>query len=329
MEIANHNWFWFLLPLCLGALGLALFTFGRDRKDLQRLGAHHLVLAPGMAWARRLLKGGLLLTGLCLIFLGAVRLQGKPLPEDLDLRGSDVMIVLDLSKSMLTQDMVPNRLEAAKKALLSWVQNRDGDRVGLVVFAGEALVQVPLTMDLEAVSTVLSRDDVDAVDRGGTDIGEGIRTALSVFDKDEKAKRGKAILLLTDGEDTDGATNLGAACGEAEKRGIPIITVGMGTRQGRPIPDGVSFWGEPVYKQDGVGNVHVSRLDEKTLQEIADKTDGLFIHGDSTENLSGIDGAFNKLQKSEMKGKGAVRRRELAPSLGAWAVASLLLSGLL
>src|SRR5260221_3869098 len=174
MHIANNNWFGFLLPLFAGALGFALYTLWRDRRDLEILGYQSLVLAPRLVWGRRVLKGSLLLSGFLFILLGAVRLQGKPVPEDLNLRGIDVMIVLDLSKSMLTQDIVPNRLGAAKKALMSWLEDRDGDREGLVVFAGEAIVQVPLTMDLQAGSLVVDRDDVDVVERGGTGIGGGI-----------------------------------------------------------------------------------------------------------------------------------------------------------
>jgi Ca-activated chloride channel homolog len=329
MHIDYGNWFWPLLLLFLIWAGFSIYTFWRDRRDLEILGYQNFVLSPHVIWIRRVLKGSLILGGFLVILLGAVRLQGKPLPEDLDLRGVDVMIVLDLSKSMMTQDMVPNRLEAAKRYLLSWLQNQDGDRVGLTVFAGEALVQVPLTFDLQAVSLVLDRDDVDVVEKGGTDIGEGIRTALASFSKDDQNKRGKAILLLTDGEITDGASNLTEACLEAKEKKVPIIAVGMGTRQGRPIPDGVSFWGEPVYKKDGSGSIHISQLDEKTLEKIAEMTGGAFIHGDNEEGMASIQKALDGLQKTEMKGQGAMRRQELSPFLGKLAVAVLLLSFLI
>jgi Ca-activated chloride channel family protein len=267
--------------------------------------------------------------GLFLALLGAVRLQGKPVPEDLNLNGIDVMVVLDVSKSMMTRDLVPNRLEAAKKAVSDWMQNREGDRVGLVVFAGEALVQVPLTFDLDAVSLVLSKDDVDAVDRGGTDIGEGIRTALAAFEKDDQKKRGKAVLLITDGETTEGASDVTGACKEAKVGNIPILAVGIGTPQGSPIPDGVSFWGESVYKKDASGNVHISHLDEATLRKIAELSGGSFVQGDNEAGLASIGGVLDKLQKTEMKGQGAMRREELAPSLGAWSAGALLLSVLI
>ena len=329
MHLGNDNWFWLLLPpFALGA-GYTLYTLWRDRRDLEILGFQNLVLKPRVVWGRRILKGLFLLGGLFLMLLGSLRLQGKPVPEDLNLKGIDLMVVLDVSKSMLTQDMIPNRLGAAKKAVLDWLQNRDGDRVGLVVFAGEALMQVPLTLDLEAVSLVLDRDDVDAVDRGGTDIGEGIRTALAAFPKDSEGKRGRAILLITDGEITDGASNLSQACLEAKQMKIPVLAVGIGTRQGRPIPDGVSFWGEAQYKRKNSGDIVVSHLDEKTLAKVADITEGLFLTADSDQSLSGIGKGLDNLQKTEMKGKGAMRREELAPSLGLFATGALLLSSLI
>jgi Ca-activated chloride channel family protein len=199
----------------------------------------------------------------------------------------------------------------------------------VAVFAGQSIVQVPLTLDLQAVSLVLERADVEAVDRGGTDIGEGIRTALSSFPKENPDKRGRAILLITDGEITDGASDLEAACREAKEKGVPIVTVGIGTPQGRPVPAGPSFWGEAEYKRDAGGNVHVSKLDEKTLRRVADSTGGKFVQGESDEALSGINTVLSGLQKTQMKGKGTLRRQELAPGLGVAAAASLLLAAVL
>jgi Ca-activated chloride channel family protein len=308
---------------------LSFLNFFRDKRDLETLGYQNLVLTPSLAWGRRVLKGLLLLGGFLLILLGAARFQGKLVPEDLNLRGSDVMVVLDVSKSMLTQDLIPNRLEAAKKAILSWMERQDGDQVGVAVFAGQAIVQVPLTLDLQAVALVLERAGVDAVDRGGTDIGEGIRTALAAFPKDNPNKRGRAILLITDGEITNGASKVETACQEAKEKKVPIVAVGIGTPQGRPIPDEASFFGETTYKRDESGNVHVSRLDEKTLRTIAGSTDGIFVQGDSAEGLASIERALDGLQKTEMKGKGGMKRQEFAPTLGIAAAATLLLSALL
>jgi Ca-activated chloride channel family protein len=200
--------------------------------------------------------------------------------------------------------------------------------VGLVAFSGEAAVQVPLTLDLQAVSMVLENDDTDTVERGGTDIGKGIRQALSAFPKENPDKRGRAILLLTDGELTDRASNLKEACQEAKEKGVPIVAVGLGTPQGKAIPDG-AFWGQETFKKDLSGNVHISRLDENTLRQIADSTGGLFVNGDNGDDLGAIDKVLDKLQKSEMKGKGGTRREEWSPAMGWLAAATLFLSAVL
>ena len=124
MNLGYTDWLWPLSAVFALGLVLALWTLlWRDRRDLKILGHQNLVLSPGLAWSRRMLKGFLVLGGFLLMLLGALRLQGKPVPEDVILRGSDVVVVLDVSKSMLTQDLVPNRLEAAKKAV-SGVQIR-------------------------------------------------------------------------------------------------------------------------------------------------------------------------------------------------------------
>ena len=193
MHFANDNWFLLLLP-AFGILAiLAFYTLWRDRRDLKLLGIHNLVLSPSLVWARRSVKGFFVLAGLSCALLGALRLQGKPALEDLERNGIDVMIVLDVSKSMLTTDISPSRLEGAKKALLGWIEGREGDRMGLVVFSGEALVQVPLTLDLQAVSMVLDKADVDSVDRGGTDIGEGIRSAQRRFSQYRRQLAGSSV----------------------------------------------------------------------------------------------------------------------------------------
>ncbi len=321
-----------LVPLTLAFLlimGLGIWTLWRDRRDLDLLGKQNLVWHPLWVWARRCVKGILALSALGFLLFGAARLQGKPTPQDINLAGSDIMIVLDVSKSMLTQDLVPNRLEAAKKALMNWCSGRQGDRIGLVIFAGEALVQVPLTQDMDALSLVLAKADPDEVDRGGTDIGEGIQTALDSFGKDEDKKRGKAIILITDGEITEGSAILPKVLERAKQMNVPIVTVGMGTPEGRAIPDGTAFWGEVTYKKDTNGAIHISRLDEKTLHQIADSTQGTYIAGSSEENLNAIDPAMDKLQKTEMKGQGGLKREELSPRLALGAAFTLLLSSVL
>lgn len=136
-------------------------------------------------------------------------------------------------------------------------------------------------------------------------------------------------MLITDGETTEGASDVTEACQEAKEKNVPIVAVGIGTRQGSPIPDGVSFWGEAVYKRDVAGNIHISHLDEGTLRKIADLSGGTFVQGDNSENLASIEGVLDGLQKTEMKGQGTMRRQELAPSLGVWSAGAILLSAII
>jgi Ca-activated chloride channel family protein len=327
MNFANGTWLWPMGGLFLIWAAWTFYGFWQDRRDLKILGHQNLVLSPGLAWGRRIVKGSLLLIGLFGALMGAARMQGKLVPQDVMARGSDLMVVLDVSNSMSTQDVAPDRLEAAKKALEDWIQTLDGDRVGLVVFSGQALVQVPLTLDLDTVSQILDKADTGMVELGGTDIGAGIQTAISAFPKD--SKRGKAILLLTDGEITDGASNVEQACQGAVSQKIPIVTVGMGTRQGRPIPDGASFWGEANYKRDASGSVHISQLNEALLQKIADETGGVFLHGDSAAGLSDIRKTVGRLAQTDLQNKAGMRREELFPLWALGAAGSLILSSVL
>lgn len=329
MHLGDERYLPYLAAGFAALVLFALYALWRDRRDLEALGAHNLLLSPRWAFLRRAAKVLIVLGGLFLAGLGASRLQGKPGPSDLVLSGIDVMVVLDVSKSMLVQDLAPNRLEAAKKAVLSWMDGRVGDRVGLTVFSGEAIVQVPLTLDLQAVSMVLEQADVWAVDRGGSDPGVGIRAALESFGQDGEEGRGRAILLLTDGETTKDASNLEAACREAKEKNVPVLAVGVGTRRGKPIPDGVSFWGETVYKKGSDGRTVVSKLDEKALQGIAETTGGMVVYGEDPKSLDSVGGVLSRLQATVMKDKGAAVRKEWAPALGAGAAALFLLAVML
>lgn len=136
-------------------------------------------------------------------------------------------------------------------------------------------------------------------------------------------------MLITDGEITEGSAILPEACKEAKEANVPVVAVGIGTPQGRPIPDGTSFWGEAVYKKDRSGNIHVSHLDEGNLKQIASITGGVYIQGESDRSLASIGDHLDGLEKTMMKDKGVMRREELSPVLGAFAAATLILSSVL
>jgi len=210
--------------------------------------------------------------------------------------GIDIVLAVDVSRSMLAEDIRPNRLEKAKLEMQDLVEKAKGDRIGVLAFAGEAFVQVPLTLDRNAAKIFLKTLSTEAIPEQGTMIGEAIRGAMSMFHDDTGA--GKAVILLTDGED-QGSDPLEAAK-EAAKKGIRVYAIGFGTQQGEMIPvrqgSGVSF------KRDLKGKTVISKLDEKTLQEIANITKGAYYRSQKG-NLE-IDRIYSDIRGLERKETG-------------------------
>ena len=215
-------------------------------------------------------------------------------------RGVDVMIAIDTSLSMLTQDIKPDRLEKAKLEIASLIDKLKGDRVGIMTFAGDSFVQCPLTLDYDAAKMFLSIIKVGMMPKPGTAIGDAIRTATGSFIK--KERRYKVLILLTDGEDHE--TKPVEAAREARKQGVIIYTIGIGTKNGEPIPI-VDKKGNIIgHKKDKDGNVVMSRLDQLTLQKIALVTDGKYYHATPGEfELDKIYDAINKMEKKELSNR--------------------------
>jgi Ca-activated chloride channel family protein len=218
----------------------------------------------------RAAKAALVTLAVAFVAFAAARPAWNPKPQTIERRGRDVMVILDVSKSMLAEDLVPNRLERSKLAIRDMVDRLQGDRVGLIVFAGNAVLKVPLTLDYGFFDLVLDDIDVNSVSRGGTKIGDAIRKALDEgFDTQEK--KYKDVILITDGEDHDSFPV--EAAEEAGERGVRIIAIGIGDEgQGRRIPvtdeQGnrvfLTYNGEEVW----------SRLDANTLRKMANATPG-------------------------------------------------------
>jgi Ca-activated chloride channel family protein len=215
-------------------------------------------------------------------------------------RGVDVFVLLDVSKSMFTEDVRPNRLTQAKYAVQDLLNNLKGDRVGLVAFAGTAFVQCPLTIDYEAFRLTLKDTEPGIIPRGGTAIGGAIRTALKGFEAGEG--RDRAIVLITDGEQTEG--DAVAAAEQAAKDGVKIFVIGVGTSEGELIPmrDGDKAL---AFAKDREGQVVKSRLDEETLKQIALLTGGMYVH--SVPGDFGIETIYEKgigqLQRKEFEAR--------------------------
>jgi Ca-activated chloride channel family protein len=196
-------------------------------------------------------------------------------------KGIDLVIALDVSKSMLATDLQPDRLANAKQFILKLMAQMPNDRIALVLFAGQAYIQMPLTVDHNAAEIFVSSASPDAVPSQGTDFAEAMKMSGRVFNIQER--RFKTVILISDGEDHDQASLDEAE--EMAQSGIMINTVGIGSVEGSQIPDPTT--GE--YKKDASGNVVVSKLNEEELKTIAQKTNGLYIH------LQNIDEAVNQL----------------------------------
>ena len=247
-------------------------------------------LAPEASLAMRILKQMLAIA--CLILAVANPQVGTRL-EEVKREGIDLFVVLDVSLSMKTEDIRPSRLEKAKLDVSELLRKLSGDRVGMVVFAGDAFVQFPLTADYAAADLFLSAIDVDAVPVPGTMIGSGIEVALKSFTKDVPTQ--KAIVVVSDGENTEG--DVMGAVEDAKKAGVRVYSVGMGTPEGGPIPilnqNGVRV----DYKRDQSGSIVLSKLDETMLQQIASTTGGSYHRATSGGNE--IDDIFKELASLE------------------------------
>jgi len=270
--------------LALGALGLR-FAEARRRRDLERFVAGPLLaaLTTSASTRRRLTKAALLLAG---VALGAVALARPSVGwrwEQTQHRGTDVLFAVDVSRSMLAEDVKPDRLGRAKLAVIDLLRRLEGDRVGLVAFAGSAFLQSPLTSDQGAFQQSLEALDTDVIPRGGTDVGAALHEAEEAF---RSAGGGqKLLVLVTDGEDLEG--NAKTAAREAAKQGITVYTVGVGTPAGERIPL-AKAGGRGVVLDEG-GRPVTSKLDEEGLREIAEATGGFYVplgvHGEGLDTI--------------------------------------------
>lgn len=217
--------------------------------------------------------------------------------QDVRSVGVDIVIALDISNSMLAEDIKPNRLERAKHKITDLLFMLEGDRIGLVVFAGTAFVQLPLTLDYAAARLFLAAVDTDLISNQGTALGTAIRTAVKAFNSEDKSSR--VIVLITDGEDQT-QTGLEAARW-AQSQGVRIYTIGIGGDLGAPIPNRKAAGG---FKKDARGEVILTKLDEVTLQKIALETGGTYVRsvtGDLDLKTIYQENINRKIEKKEIK----------------------------
>lgn len=275
-------------------LALLFIVFLAWKKNTRkRIGEPRLVEAllsgysPRLFLIRYVLAGLALATGI-LAAMNPGRIGGK---DSLKRKGIDIAIVLDVSNSMLAADLAPSRLERAKQFVTKLMDDMPDDRFALVLFAGKAYLQMPLTTDHGAASLFVSAAGPEAIARQGTVLAEALEMGSRAFNKTDK--RFKTILLITDGEDHD--RNAAGTAKDLARQGIMILTVGVGSANGSTIPDPLTG----TAKTDATGNTIVSRLNEEILKEIAATTNGVYI------NLKGSEEsvALVKKQLSQIERK--------------------------
>lgn len=268
------------------------------RKSVEKLGTLALVkkMMPELSLKRSYLKFWLVLAAMgCGIILLA-RPQFGTKVDKIDKKGIELVIAIDVSNSMLAEDIKPNRLTKAKQILTRIIDERQNDKVAIVVFAGEAFIQLPLTADNQSAKLFLETIDPSLVPVQGTVIGSAIDISLSCFSNDKDID--KSIILITDGESHEG--NAEEAAARAAEQGVQVNVVGIGTTQGALIPVAE---GSANTKRDSQGQPVMSRLNEDMCRSIAKAGKGLYTHADNSNSaLKNLQAELEKLQKKEIDG---------------------------
>lgn len=272
--LAQSQYLLLLLLVPLLPVAYALYL-RRRRRRIARFGNPELVarLMPDASTGRGWLKISLLAAAWFFFAIGLARPQLGARLKEHESQGAEVMIALDVSNSMLAEDYSPNRLERSKLAIARLVDRLQGDRIGLVVFAGEAFVQLPITADYVSAKVFLKSIDTGSVSVQGTDLAEALMASARSFST--QSERSRAIILITDGEDHEGEALEAARTIAAQ--GIRIYCIGIGSPQGKPIPK------DGALMKDAQGEIVVSRLDEQILQEIAGIGNGKYVRAGTAE----------------------------------------------
>lgn len=256
-------------------------------------------LMPLLSGKRLVLKFILLMLAYGFLIVALANPQIGSRLEKIQRKGADLVIALDVSNSMLSQDIRPDRLTRAVQGISKLIDRLEGDRIGIVVFAGKAYVQLPITTDYSAAKMFLSTISTQMVPSQGTAIGDAIELSVQSFKQDE---RSKAIIIITDGENHEG--DVMEAAQLATEKGVKIFTIGMGSPEGSPIPLFDKFGRQTGYKTDKQGQTIVSRLDETTLQQLASAGNGIYVRASTGQDgLTRILDEINTLEKQEIETK--------------------------
>ena len=296
-----------------------LYSNYRRRKNIRRFGDPVLLaqLMPDVSKYRPDVKFWIIFVAIGLFSVLLARPQFGSKLETVKRKGVEVIIALDISNSMLAQDVQPSRLEKAKRLISRLVDELDNDKVGMIVFAGDAFTQLPITSDYISAKMFLESISPSLISKQGTAIGEAINLAARSFTPQEGV--GRAIIVITDGENHEGGAV--EAAQEAAEKGMQVFVLGVGSPDGSPIP---AEDGSNNFRRDKDGNVIVTRLNEQMCQEIAKAGNGMYIRVDNTNSAEKVlNNEIAKLSKADVESQVYTEFDEQFQAL-AWLVLILL-----
>jgi len=299
-QLDEKVWFWALavIPVIVVLfLVLQFWKYKAQRKFANK--ALLKKLSPNTSLFKSILKVVVLCLAFACLSLALVNPKIGTTLETVKREGVDIVFAIDVSKSMLAEDIAPNRLEKAKQLVTQIINNLASDRVGIIAYAGKAFPQLPITTDYASAKMFLQSMNTDMLSSQGTAINEAITLAKTYFDDEEQTNR--VLVIISDGEDhSEQAANVAE---EANEEGIRIFTIGVGDAKGGPIPikrNGVVL----NYKKDSEGETVITKLNEETLKNIAKAADGAYINGRNTnEVVENIREILNTMDKTEFEAK--------------------------
>ncbi len=296
-RFAHPEYLYFLLTAVL-LLVLYIYVRMQSNSAKRMFSSDELFkrLAERHSTRKGIIKASLIIAAFISLVLGLANPQVGTRMEEVKQEGVDMFVALDVSKSMMAEDIKPNRLEKAKYELRKLIERLAGDRIGMIVFAGEAYTQFPLTIDYSAANLLLDVVEVESVPNPGTAIGSAIAQAMKSFNFEDPSS--KVLIIMTDGENNSGDAIEQAK--EAQDKGVRIYTVGLGSPAGAPIPVYNAFGKQTDYKRDRSGNIVLTKLDEASLQEIASIGKGKYYRATNAQDeLDAIYKDINTLEKRE------------------------------
>ncbi len=296
----NIQWLWMIQLIFMMSLFVVTYVFWMQKKIYMQLASKkwQTWLLGRFLTARRTAKFWLRLLGITFLCLAVLRPQWDKKEVDVKQSGRDVLIAIDVSRSMLASDCKPNRLELVKEKVKKLLYNLECERVGLILFSGTSVIQCPLTKDYHTFFMFLDQVDTEIISTGTTALYKPIEQAISIFTELGSFKT-KLLLLFTDGEDFAGTVS--GVQDRIQEVGLSIITVGVGTAHGAPIPVLDDTGNRVGFEKDASGSVIMSQLNESLLQDIARQSHGKYVHAleNSEQDIKDIISMISKFEKNE------------------------------